>query len=58
MFVHVSKNRTMFCCVVLLLCVLTEVPKTGLNTPFRGGTVRDIALQVCVSEVDKGGYRK
>lgn len=25
-----------------------EVPKTGLNTPFKGGTVRDVALKVGV----------
>lgn len=56
------------CCVmschVMSCCALlphpTEVPKTGLATPFKGGTVRDVALkvgQVCLGVVVGGAQQ-
>lgn len=34
----------------------TEVPKTGLSTPFKGGTVRDVALKVLT--IAQGGLER
>jgi gamma-glutamylcysteine synthetase len=33
-----------------------QVPRTGLQTPFRGGTVRDVAQQVL--EIARGGLER
>lgn len=44
--VHKCSSNVAACTGACVSCGVAEVPRLGLATPFKGGTVQDVALQV------------